>query len=140
MSTELNRRAILAGAAVLPAAALPAVDGEPDPIFAAIEAHRRTYELYGVAIAREKELCAADFERETDEASAREEQAEIGLVATRPTTLVGVVALLRYSNEVRCSGYEWLDELLQEGWSWEMSMCQSVADAIEEIARGLPRA
>jgi len=42
MSTEVNPRAILAGAAALPATALPAV-AEPDPVFAAIEAHRRAH-------------------------------------------------------------------------------------------------
>jgi hypothetical protein len=40
MSTDLSRRAVVAGAASVPALALPAVAaaaGEPDPIFAAIE-------------------------------------------------------------------------------------------------------
>jgi hypothetical protein len=32
MSTDINRRAILAGAAALPATALPAIAAEPDPI------------------------------------------------------------------------------------------------------------
>jgi hypothetical protein len=36
MSTTIDRRAILAGAAALPAISIPAVAVEPDPIFAAI--------------------------------------------------------------------------------------------------------
>jgi hypothetical protein len=45
MTTTTSRRAILAGAAMLPVASLPAVaspaltSSEPDPIFAAIEKH-----------------------------------------------------------------------------------------------------
>jgi hypothetical protein len=46
MSTSLNRRALVAGAATLPAIAIPAtaqcVLAGADPVFAAIEAYRRT--------------------------------------------------------------------------------------------------
>jgi hypothetical protein len=40
MSTKLDRRAVLAATAALPAIALPATAAEPDPIFAVLSAHR----------------------------------------------------------------------------------------------------
>jgi hypothetical protein len=49
MSTHtLSRRSIVAGAAALPVAAVPAIASaiEPDPIFAAIEAHEVTFTHY----------------------------------------------------------------------------------------------
>jgi hypothetical protein len=45
MSTDMNRRAILAGgiAAALPATVIPSVAATPDPIFAAIEEYRTAW-------------------------------------------------------------------------------------------------
>jgi hypothetical protein len=40
MSNSMNRRAILAGAATLPAISIPALGTEPDPAFAAVEAYK----------------------------------------------------------------------------------------------------
>jgi|GraSoiStandDraft_30_1057271.scaffolds.fasta_scaffold667356_1 hypothetical protein len=37
--SDINRRAILAGAATLPAISIPALGTEPDPAFAAVEAY-----------------------------------------------------------------------------------------------------
>src|SRR4030088_473833 len=61
MSTNLNRRALVAGAAaalpaiaVLPTAA--AVAPEPDPIFAAIAAHRQAYTAIGADLRRHSAL------------------------------------------------------------------------------------
>jgi hypothetical protein len=51
MSTDLNRRALLAGAASLPAiVAAPAVAAEPDPIFALIAEHKRAYAVRAIAL------------------------------------------------------------------------------------------
>ena len=51
----MNPRAILAGAAALPATALPAV-AEPDPVFAAIEAHRRAHAARAPSCHRREEI------------------------------------------------------------------------------------
>ena len=40
MTATSTRRAVLAGAAALPALSLPIIAAEPDPIFEAIERHR----------------------------------------------------------------------------------------------------
>ena len=53
MPARTTRRAILAGAAAVPALSLPALAvGEPDPIFAAIERHRQVLAL--IALARRR--------------------------------------------------------------------------------------
>ena len=46
---SITRRAILAGAVTLPALSLPAI-AAPDPVFAAIEKSRVTWERYGDAL------------------------------------------------------------------------------------------
>jgi hypothetical protein len=48
--SKTTRRSLLAGAVTLPVLAVPAVAGSltPDPIFAAIEAHRLADEAYGL--------------------------------------------------------------------------------------------
>jgi hypothetical protein len=45
-TTSLSRRRLIAGAAALPATALPATAAEPDPIFAVIEAHRAPLQAF----------------------------------------------------------------------------------------------
>jgi hypothetical protein len=55
---NLNRRALVAGAATLPAIAIPALATQADPIFAAIEKHK--------VIHAEYERAAAEFDRVSD--------------------------------------------------------------------------
>jgi len=104
MSTT-SRRAILAGAATLPALAVPAVAGSltPDPIFAAIERHRAAYEEHG----RVLEAVNAEEDPEThwtnDERVAAACDADCdalrALVQTVPATFAGAAAMLRYLVE-----------------------------------------
>jgi hypothetical protein len=57
MTTTTSCRAILAGAAMLPAASLPAPAAtKPGPIFAAIEAHRRARSDTDAAFERRDEI------------------------------------------------------------------------------------
>jgi hypothetical protein len=111
MSTQMNRRAILAGAAtstvVLPAIAAPVL--EPDPIFGAIEAYtlndaaflaRCYYEedLEG----RGTKLVPAPDDSRTPEMVALVDAgiaARIALTETVPTTLAGLLAVLRFVRE-----------------------------------------
>jgi hypothetical protein len=54
--SNLSRRSIVAGAAALPALAVPAVASaaiaDPDPIYAAIEVHQKAYEAWIKALTR----------------------------------------------------------------------------------------
>jgi hypothetical protein len=100
MSPEnLSRRSILAGAASVPALALPTVASastEPDPIFAAIEAHRRGHAEYVVLCNNDE----TDCDPAVDDAYQVSESAAMGLTAIRPTTVVGAAALLSYFADV----------------------------------------
>jgi len=103
----------------LAAAAMP-YTGESDPIFPAIDRHRRlevafgdTCRLTDEVAAREegRTITAADheiFERAED---AADEALEV-LIATTPTTVAGVRAMLTYVFDHRRFG--WLDEEREE--------------------------
>jgi hypothetical protein len=111
MSTRMNRRAILAGAATatiaLPAIGAPVIG--PDPIFAAIEAYkvadaawfaRYRYEddLAGKGI----KLTPAPDDSRTPEMVALVNAsiaARIALAETAPTSMAGLLAVLRFVRE-----------------------------------------
>jgi hypothetical protein len=104
MSTHtLSRRSIVAGAAALPVAAVPAIASviEPDPIFAAIEAHEVTFTHY----VRMSEIVSSmlldtpgyeQAEQADEEAAADDLDAAMELAAVVPTTTTGVLALMDY--------------------------------------------
>jgi hypothetical protein len=106
MSTEnFSRRAILAGAASVPVLALPAVvssaSTDPDPIFAAIEAHRRAWvdldpcsELDRMASNGNKEAA-----KELERLYVGLDTAEVNLLHIAPTTIGGVAAVLAHAAE-----------------------------------------
>jgi hypothetical protein len=85
--TTSTRRAILAGAAALPALSLPAIAGT-DPIFAAIENHRRADGACGAA-----EPCEDEMMNELCDVAAK---AYAALLALTPTTVAGATAVLLY--------------------------------------------
>jgi len=101
MTTTTTRRAILAGAAMLPALAIiPAtavVAGGVDPIFAAIERHRQIEAAY-VAACNEHVEKAREPAREDRVVKLchRSSNALGELVAMTPTTVAGCAAVLRY--------------------------------------------
>jgi len=102
MTTTQTRRAILAGAAAIPALSLPAIAAERDPIFAAIERHRKAEAAY-------REFGRSFADKTGPEVEALEKQfAELGevsnrliteLVAMTPATVGGCAALLRHLDE-----------------------------------------
>ena len=148
MTTILNRRAILAGAAALPATTLPviAAPAAPDPIFAAIEAHREGWKALGravgetdrlvLALPRELRLTNTEWEYETDDPSwiaaqravdaAHESMDEEGLLKIIPTTLAGVRALAQYAT-----GEEYDLESLPDG---AQVLLATIATALSRIA------
>ncbi len=101
---NLNRRALVAGAAALPAIAIPAMATEADPIFAAIQAHRDAWTALGVALKREPEPPTSETEAlaawERGQGAAHEiyDAAEEDLFAITPTTLAGLRALAQYAQ------------------------------------------
>jgi selenocysteine lyase/cysteine desulfurase len=98
---KTTRRAVLAGAAALPALAIiPATAlgaGAVDPIFAAIERHRQAEATY-VAACNEPTDQAKEQAREdrANKLCGRSSDALGELVAMTPTTLAGCAAVLRY--------------------------------------------
>jgi hypothetical protein len=142
MSDKLDRRTMLTGAAfasvlVLPVAATAGSHGtigceEPDPIFSAIEAHRKAF---------------IDWGNGSDENIERlgdiEKEALYGLLDEAPTTLAGVVALSRYSAELTMlfsamdysrSAAHPTDEKKSVDWSYYIH--RHVADAVLNLSSG----
>ena len=80
------------------------VSGRPlDPIFSAIEAHKNALDRRNKTI---EELCAAEERQKAEERQTwqRYEAAAITLLTTKPTTMVGVIALMTYVGLPECSG------------------------------------
>jgi len=117
----MSRRAMLgrtaAAALTTPlAAAAIAHAGEPDPIFPAIDRHRRLEVAFGdtckltdkVAAQEEgRTITPADYEIFERAEDAADEALEV-LIATTPTTVAGVRAMLTYVFDHRIFG--WQDE------------------------------
>lgn len=96
MTTIQSRRAILAGAAALPALAAPAAFASvsPDPIFAALVRHREAEAAW---------ITACTDEIADDPADAlghHQSDMLVALLATTPSSVAGCAALLRYLDVV----------------------------------------
>jgi hypothetical protein len=146
MSHEnLSRRAILAGAASVPALALPAVgksaSAEPDPILAAIEAHRRAWvdldpcsELDSMAHKGNEEAV-----QELDRLNKGLDAAVVNLLNIAPTTIGGVAAVLAYAAEFASNddGAGWPDG---EAWigkhklRWEVILRRNLSKTLQTMA------
>jgi len=84
----------------------------PDPVFAAIDAHRRAIQRYSEAVTKQDEIESADIangkrrtterqqaEREVEAAADTMEAAAVDVLNAEPTTYAGVMALLTYAHE-----------------------------------------
>jgi hypothetical protein len=154
---------VAAGSAVLatgatipaPAEALPRV---PDPILAAIEAHRAvTVELHSVLAVQsglertlprdkrqssidawEEKIIATDdprwieCERAVHATFDAETDAAIELLNVRPATMLGLIALLQYVTDADLDGEAWPRELLSDDGtktrSWHHFFVENLAD------------
>jgi hypothetical protein len=99
MTNKQTRRAILAGAAALPALTLPAVAftaAAPDPIFAAIEYHRAARDAWWGLNDKAPDEVSDDLLSIRGDA---EQDALTDLLETRPTTVAGVIAVLRHVDQ-----------------------------------------
>jgi hypothetical protein len=136
----------------------------PDPIFAAIEAHKATcadirsihdtHALLERELPREKRQSHVDAweesiifdddprwiecERAVMRCWMAQDEAAVALIDIRPTTLAGVMELLRYAVEANVDGMGWPLELLADDdkttRSWQHFLIESVAKALPQCA------
>jgi hypothetical protein len=127
MSDQLNRRTILAGVAAVPALTIPAAGAgstfaaasEPDPVFATVAAHREAFVEHMRAARLDGKLMRSDPRAEAtgaalDAADEALEGATLGLLEVAPTTMAGVLALLRYLEEFQEQAIELPED--PRGW------------------------
>ena len=127
MSDQLNRRVMLAGVAAAPVLAIPApgaastfaAASEPDPVFATVAAHREAFVEHMRAARLDGKLMQSHPGAEAsgaalDAADEALEEATLELSEVVPTTMAGVVALLRYLEEFQ----EQAIELPEDPRSW----------------------
>ena len=144
-TTTTTRRAVLAGAATLPALAIPAIamSAVADPIFAAIDRHKTAYAefervvhlegqlrdtipaerrtRYHVSDRYNAEMIANDdptWSKHQDMWFASSEAADdraMNLLNIAPTSMVGVAALLDYAAAFEKNGAELFGEVTEEG-------------------------
>jgi hypothetical protein len=132
---SITRRSLVAALALpaiaaVPAAVIPAVSApaaEPDPVFAAIEAHRRAYDDLDafadeLAAAEQAAWHAPRGQRRAANKRLKEAYAAQGrlcdilddatarFVATVPHTLAGAAAALAYVRELYADGYPMCEE------------------------------
>jgi hypothetical protein len=139
-----SQTSILTTDAATPLAA-PATSGTEasDPIFAAIEAHRRALGWRNEII---EEICAAEERHKGEEREAWHsyENAAIALLTTKPTTIAGVIAVMRYVALPECAGPGVCDTILdgvrlssnREAAAAAEQFPAMSADALREITRG----
>jgi hypothetical protein len=122
--TMTSRRAVLAGAAAMPALSLPAIAAEPDPIFAAIECSREAEAAFVEFLktaARENQPNDEAFKRQEGELNDESIAQLADLVAMTPTTVAGCAALLSYIEEFELNNDQaplfanFTDDLMEPG-------------------------
>jgi len=144
-------------------AAIPSpTDGITDPILGAIETHRRAFHACNEEhrqtdrlesiIPRDRrrtlsvdEICETDdprwiaHERELHRLHEAEANAECELAYVEPTTVEGILALLKYAREVERTGIGWRNDLIdpdesehrQLGRSWYYFVHQNIVNCLE---------
>jgi hypothetical protein len=165
-STSPGRRAFLSSVAALSVAATitsPAITLSPDPIFAAIEAHKAAcvtmLKTLAVHSALDRELPAdkcqssvtawgetivvtddprwIECERAVMRSYDYETDAACSLVSIVPTTMAGVVALLQYANSADTDGEAWPRELQSDDGSksrsWHYFLIETVSAALTDL-------
>ena len=99
--SQLSRRTLVTSAAALPALSVPALaSAEPDPIFAAIETYRDTHATFNAIPEDEGE----DYE----EAYWQMYDAHRAIFVTVPTTMTGVLALIRFLEQQVEGSYDFV--------------------------------
>ena len=121
--------------------AIPATAAQTDPAFAAIAkkkaadiAHIKAIEhtdSFPVRFPR-SEACWAAWDAQA-EACDYASQIDWELATTKPASLAGIAAVLRFVNEIEDGGDEWpnSDEIGADGWHYQLR--KTMAAAIEAI-------
>jgi hypothetical protein len=117
--------------------------GPPDPVFAAIEVHRRTHaELDRVCSSLDEAALAGDkgARRKLKRLHDAYTAAADGLLKTSPATITGLSALLTYAADHVSLGNEWPDGYMEErplsgfvlryGVSWETILHRNLGAAL----------
>jgi hypothetical protein len=148
-SAGQSRRSILGAIATGAVATLASAIAEPgaaafpaDPIFAAIDAKRAADAAHGAACdalseAEDRYGVASDEAEEVFErggaACHTAYEAGWALATTQPTTLAGVLAVLRFANQFEDEGNEWPDtgRIGPDGWHYQLRA--AMAAAIEAL-------
>jgi hypothetical protein len=149
-----------AGSLIFAATAGMALGATTDPIFAAIENHKAAYNNVSAVVSEhsrlesslprakressinawEEKIVETDDPRwiESERAVMRSFDAETDaacvLVSICPTTIAGIIALLRYANEVDKDGEAWPRELVSDDGSktrsWHYFLIEVIAEAL----------
>ena len=145
-SESTSRRSLLkATVAVASTAAVPALAAvAPDPIYAAIEKHRRAYQAHGDALdacsnyGLDNDDCPTwrALERAATAACDADCEAQRELVEVGATTREGWAALLRYEDEFRRGGSEFVD--LATGEKWRMGLMRKLAAFLDGMPEWPP--
>jgi len=99
-----------------------------DQVVALIEAHRQAHTAHLAAI-------DADKQHEADRAGRRLNALAMDLLNSRPTTIVGVAALLRYGFEYVEQGFEWPNFRGGRAFDWSAALNKTAADALDHLTR-----
>jgi hypothetical protein len=157
MPIDTNRRRFLtvaAGASLIGAGSLAAAAMAPsvpaavivprDPAFALIADKRAAHIAHGEAIDAQDDA-EGRYGIHSDEASEADDRCfaachaahaiDWKLATTRPTTLAGVAAVLRFANEIEDAGNEWpdTDTVGPEGWHYQLRA--TMAAAVEALLK-----
>jgi len=111
MTTTTSRRAVLAGAATMPALAVPAIAtaAEPDPIFAAIERHRSAWaalESHCGDCSRNEANYTDDMHKAAEAKTAALSAAAYDVVVTPEDVSVAVVVEIRGTLDVEVGRHD----------------------------------
>jgi hypothetical protein len=170
-STNAGRRAFLSNAASVAAVTVAAsiarpaaaVALGPDPIFAAIEAHKAASVAVHASVsvhakleselprdkrrssvdAVEEKIVASDdprwieTERDVMRSFDTETDAACVLVTVRPTTIAGVLALLQYANAANTDGEAWPRQLQSDDGTKARSWHYFLIEALAEVLPGM---
>jgi hypothetical protein len=123
---------------------------EPDPAFAVIAAMRAAHAAHGEAcdVLAEAEERYGFHSAEAEDVYERQGAAcdascaaACSLAITPPTTLAGIVAVLRFANQFEDEGMEWpnSDTIGPDGWHYQLraTMAQAIEAIIHQAAGGL---
>jgi len=119
---------------------------ETDPIFVAIDAHRRAWADFSAVCSELSNRVPADKQADAEVTRLNEaiDDAAGKLLDVIPTTIAGASALLAYAAEHASGGNMWpdgyVDEDTKSGWdrvhgvSWEVLLHKNLAKALPNIA------